>query len=247
MDIEKHEMKRSENVFNIRGIVQLKFDAQYNDKQTELKFGTLALSRRRPYDTLAILLIVKFLSHPAYKSHYDKLLTSVEIHGKTQFFKLGHYDDVLKIAIGQSFGTNLQVPTICYLCVNYNNPTIAIGCDILNPHADCVDVIRLSKKYNDKYFQLIYSELPKLLLQYRDQIPNLLVARNHLICEIIGKCYDAVTKQKSISKRQKLFGIGKSKDNTSFDWNLIRIIGDCTYDWDKWTSDVGMLLNQNNT
>lgn len=244
-DIDKQEITTPVNVFNVRQRIQLKFDAACNNKDKILRFGSLTVNLDRPYDMLAVLLIVTFISHPAYKSHYDKLLTSVDIHGQKQLLKLGHYDDILKIAIAQSFGSSSGIPSICYLCVDFNNPVIGIG-DLLNSHAACVDLICLSKHCNQKYFVSIYVELPNLLLQYHHKIANLLIARRNILCELIGKCFDAVTKQKSIPKRQKLFGIGNSKDDTSFDWNLLRGIGDCTYDWDKWTTQVGMLSNKHN-
>lgn len=205
-------------------------------------WGAFDLDLDRGVDMLPIQFLIECVTHPMYHDGRKDRLTRIKLNGKWIKFDIGYYDDCRKIALIHGFGEKYVNEMVCYLCADPLNPTFGLGTINTVCHAKCFRKIHLPTKRVDILFNALMVQLPEEVIAEADKIPNLLVARNCLVNETIGKAFDEATSRKYVEPRQAIFGKGASNDSLTFDWSILRTVGDSDKDWDKVTSNLGMSM-----
>ena len=207
-----------------------------------IKFGAWTVDLDRPSHIQLIQFIIECTRHASYSSKLEDKLTKIKINNEWIDFEMEYYDDSRKIAIINAFGEKNLHEMICFLCADPLNPTYGVGTINNVAHSRCVRKLHLPHSRFDSFFSAHFVDLPKELKREAKEIPNLIVARQSLINEALGKAFDQATNGKYIKSRQVLFGKGMANDDKKFDWTPLRLVGKSTFDWDKMTDFLGMYV-----
>ena len=224
------------------GWLNLDFNSLGPNAPTTVDWGAFDIDLDRGCDILLNQFLIECVCHPLYHGGIKEKLTSIKLNGKRIVFDIGYHDDCRKTALVNGFGDKHVHQMICYLCANPENPTYGVGTINTVCHAKCFRQIHLLSKKSNVLFNVFMVRLPAAINDDANNIDNLMVTRNCLVNEILGKAFDAVTKQEYIKSRQAIFGKGTSENSTTFDWSVLRLVGKKSKkNWDQLTSDLCML------
>lgn len=220
--------------------LKLKHDLNCDEKEKTFKFGDFAIDKQRPSEILLLLIIIDYLLHPQYDPKMAVKLTGIKLNGNRQLLKLGSFDDVRPISIANGFGHRAVIAVPCILCAKTKDPTYGVGSGIAYGHAKCVKAIKLPQRRNNQWWQCIFVDLSEKILNCKLKTPQREILFVTLIWEILGKSYDVMTNNKSVSKRKKLFKMPKDNNNPEFDWNVFRGVQNCDCQWNAFTDKAGL-------
>lgn len=231
--------------FNIQSRLCLYYPENKSPNTMKFKFGKLSFRLDNPNDLLTSLMTTEFMAHHGYDNNLQTKLTYMDVDAYQIVLNFGKYETSKKHAIVNGFGYDTLVLKHCILCADIESATYGTDSGVLCIHAHCFAKCLLPDTKAEIFFNIIYRELPLHLMQSSKTFKtNVVQIRCWIIMEILGKLFDIRTKGKYVSARQHLFCPPKyqTKNETKFDWNIIRVVQKDVINWNLLTTEWGMLF-----